>query len=259
MLKTDPDWWKHLFDHVYLMTDARSVCDESATCREVDMIEGLLSLEASSAIVDLCGGQGRHAAELCRRGFHDITVVDYSDFLVGKGIELTSSEGLSVSFVRADARSTGLPSGRFDTAFVMANSFGYFQDPSDDRRFLEEAYRLLVPGGRLLLDLVDSELVRSKFMERSWHEIEEEIVVCRVRELSEDVVTSREIVMSKKEGLLRDQTYCVRLYSTEKISELLAGVGFESVQTMRGFRSQDKAEDYGFLSNRLIVIAAKPA
>jgi D-alanine-D-alanine ligase len=258
MLKTEPDWWKHLFDHVYLMTDARSVCDESVTCREADMIEGLLALEASSAIVDLCGGQGRHAAELCRRGFHDITVVDYSDFLVGKGIELTSSEGLSVTFVRADARSTGLPSGRFDAALVMANSFGYFQNPSDDRGFLEEAYRLLVPGGLLLLDLVDSELVRSEFMERSWHEIEEEIVVCRVRELSGDVVTSREIVMSKKEGLLRDQTYCIRLYSTEKISELLAGVGFESVQPMRGFRPREKAEDYGFLSNRLIVIAAKP-
>ena len=258
MLKTAPDWWKHIFDQVYLMTDARSVCDESVTSREVDMLERLLELEAPSAIVDLCGGQGRHAAELCRRGFHDITVVDYSDFLVEKGIELVRSEGLSVSFVRADVRCTGLPTGRFDVALVMANSFGYFHDPSDDLRFLAEVYRLLVPGGRLLLDLVDSERVRRDFRERSWHEIEEEIVVCRVRELGEDVVTSREMVMSKKDGLLRDQTYCVRLYSTEKISQLLAGVGFESVRALQGFQPQDKDGDYGFLSDRLIVIAAKP-
>jgi len=259
MLKADPDWWKHLFDHVYLITDARSVCDEGVTRREVDMLEGLLGLEASSAIVDLCGGQGRHALELCRRGFRNVTVVDYSDWLVGKGMELARSEGLSVSFVRADARSTGLQSGRFNAALVMANSFGYFHDPSDDRRLLEEVHRLLVPGGRLLLDLVDSELVRREFKERTWHEIEEELVVCRMRELSEDVVTSREIVMSKKDGLVRDETYSVRLYSPQRISELLAGVGFAAVRTMRGFRPQDKAEDYGFLSNRLIVIAAKPA
>ncbi len=258
MLKTAPDWWKHLFDQVYLMTDARSVCDQRVTCREVDMLEGLLELKASSAIVDLCGGQGRHAVELCRRGFHDITVVDYSSFLVEKGIELARSEGLSVSFIRADARCTGLPTGRFDVALVMANSFGYFHNPSDDLRFLEEVYRLLVRGGKLLLDLVDAERVRREFRERSWHEIEGEIVVCRERELSQDVVTSREIVMSKKDGLLRDQTYCVRLYSPEEISRLLAGVGFESVQTMRGFQPQDKIEDYGFLSDRLIVIAAKP-
>ena len=34
----DPDWWKKLFDEVYLITDARSVCDKVLTCREVDVI-----------------------------------------------------------------------------------------------------------------------------------------------------------------------------------------------------------------------------
>lgn len=38
MIKVAPDWWKTLFDETYLITDARTVCDEGLTCREVDKI-----------------------------------------------------------------------------------------------------------------------------------------------------------------------------------------------------------------------------
>jgi D-alanine-D-alanine ligase len=41
-IKADPDWWKTMFDDVYLLTDARSVCDEDITRREVDLICELL-------------------------------------------------------------------------------------------------------------------------------------------------------------------------------------------------------------------------
>ncbi len=30
-IDVDPDWWKTLFDEVYLMTDARSIGDEVIT------------------------------------------------------------------------------------------------------------------------------------------------------------------------------------------------------------------------------------
>jgi len=256
-LKADPEWWKHLFDDVYLITDSRSVCNEGLTRKEVDMLESLLELDPSRAILDLCGGQGRHACELYRRGFRDVTVVDYSECLLRKGSLLADSEGLAVNFVQADARNTALPSGQFDVVVVMTNSFGYFHDASDDRKLLEEAHRLLSADGKLLLDLLDSEYVRQSFQTRSWHEIDDEILVCRARELSGNLVTCREIVVSKKSGLVRDQTYCVRLYSAEKITELLQSAGFSSVVTMKGFSLHDKPGDYGFLSNRLIVIAHK--
>jgi len=257
-LKADPEWWKHLFDDVYLVTDKRSVCNEDLTRKEVDMIESLLELDSSRVILDLCGGQGRHACELYRRGFRNVTVVDYSECLVRKGSQIAKSEGLDVTFVQADARDTALPSCHFDIAVVMTNSFGYFHDASDDRKLLEEAHRLLAAGGKLLLDLVDFEFVKQSFQPRSWHEIDEEIVVCRARELSDDLVTCREIVVSKKSGLVRDHTYCVRLYSSEQITELLRSAGFSSVVTLKGFSPHGRPGDYGFLNNRLIVIASKP-
>ena len=38
MTTFDPDWWKRLFDETYLITDARSVCDERVTRSEVDFL-----------------------------------------------------------------------------------------------------------------------------------------------------------------------------------------------------------------------------
>ena len=44
-IEVDPDWWKTLFDDVYLLTDARSVGDESLTRLEVDVVCELLPMD----------------------------------------------------------------------------------------------------------------------------------------------------------------------------------------------------------------------
>jgi len=258
-LKIDPDWWKSLFDQTYLVTDARSVCDDRLTRREVDMVEDVMGLKTSHPILDLCGGHGRHALELFRRGFRDVTVVDYSGFLLDLGRENAATERASINFVNADARDTGLPDHSFRAVMVMANSFGYFLDPADDEKLLWEAYRLLAPGGILLLDLVDREFIVNEFKPLSWHEADGEIVVCRERELEGDLVISREMVLSKKDGLLRDKKYCVRLYGREEIGRLLDFSGFSRVRIRNGYNSHDRDGDYGFLTNRMIVTAQKPA
>lgn len=90
------DWWKNVFDEVYLQTDARSVCNQDLTCQEVDFLEHALNLNADSdkdiPILDLCGGQGRHALELSRRGFNNVTVLDYSEYLIEQGKKNSQGE-----------------------------------------------------------------------------------------------------------------------------------------------------------------------
>ena len=53
-IKVEKDWWKTLFDEVYLQTDARSVCDEELTRREVDFLIRKLDLLKADPILDLC-------------------------------------------------------------------------------------------------------------------------------------------------------------------------------------------------------------
>jgi D-alanine-D-alanine ligase len=256
-IDVSPDWWQSLFDEIYLVTDARSVCDEEVTRREVDVFCELLSLRPSDRILDLCGGQGRHSLELCGRGYGECTVLDYSEVLLEHGRAAAAALDSRVEFVQGDASDTGLPGGGFDHVLLLGNSIGYRADDGGDLRILEEARRLLRPGGRLLVDVTDGARVRETFSPNAWHEIEEDIVVCRQRELDGDRVRAREMVISKEEGLVRDRSYAIRIYNPAVLEEVVRRAGFDIVDLRRGFSPRDGDGDYGFMSHRLLVTAEK--
>jgi D-alanine-D-alanine ligase len=256
-IPVDDIWWKELFDEIYLLTDARSVCDEKLTCREVDFLEATLDLDKSASILDLCGGQGRHSLELSRRGYMNVTVLDYSGYLVDLGKKRAKEEGLDTIFVQGDARNTGLPGESFQFIIIMASSFGYFADEEENIKVLNEAFRLLTPKGTLLLDLPDRDYVLQNFKPFSCHKVNEDIAVSRERELGDDIIYSRETVMSQKEGCIRNSAYCTCLYSPEKISGLLYAAGFASTTCQRDFMNRKSEGDYGCMTNRMIVTAKK--
>jgi len=256
-IQVDNNWWQELFDEIYLLTDARTVCDEKLTCQEVDFLEGALDLDKSASILDLCGGQGRHSLELSRRGFVNVTVLDYSRYLVDLGEKRAKQEGLNTIFIQGDARNTGLCGQSFQFIIIMASSFGYFIDEDENKKILKEAFRLLMPKGTLLLDLPDRDYVLQNCNPFSCHRVNEDITVSRERELGDDIIYSRETVTSEKKGCIRNRTYCTRLYSPGKISDLMYSVGFSSITCKKDFMSRGTEGDYGCMTNRMIVTAKK--
>lgn len=89
-----PDWWRKIFNSIYLKTDADVVDDPNITRKEVDYFSELLPLSAEDKILDLCCGQGWHSLEL--------------------------------------ARKLPYPSDSFDAVMLLGNSFGYFETVLDD-------------------------------------------------------------------------------------------------------------------------------
>ena len=150
-ITVDPNWWKTLFDEVYLITDARSVCNEDITRLEVDVICELLPIRRNSKILDLCGGHGRHSLELCARGFTCCTLLDYSQVLIDCAKALAAECNLSIEAVQCDARSTGFPDESFNHVLIMGNSLGYIKSPADSQ-IISEAFRL--PGSYPYLSVV---------------------------------------------------------------------------------------------------------
>jgi D-alanine-D-alanine ligase len=254
----EPDWWKTLFDEVYLVTDARSVDDAAVTRQEIDVFTALLPMAPQDRILDLCGGHGRHALELVRRGFRHCTVFDYSRPLLNIGYREAARRQHPVDFVQGDARSTGLASKTFDQVLILGNSLGYIPEPDADVDILHESLRLLKPGGRLLLDVTDGRAVRRKIAPSAWHEIGDDVVVCRQREVVDERICAREMVLSKTRGLIRDRTYGIRLYGAEELAALAAGAGFEAVQ-VHPQEGRHRGRDVGCMNHRLLVTACRPS
>jgi D-alanine-D-alanine ligase len=259
MIVVDPHWWKTLFDEVYLLTDAPIVGNPPLTKREVDVAERLLRLRPTDYILDLCGGQGRHALELARRGYQYLTVLDYAPFLLQRGHREAADSGLTVNFCRGDARAMPLHSTSVDVVLLMANSFGYFSHPAEDRQVLAEAVRVLRQRGRFLIDLTDAHFIRRHFLAESWHEATDEVVVCWKRELADDVVRVREMVLSKTQGLLRDRTYAERLYPPERLCTILRQAGLVNLKVHRRalVYKPNTGTDYGLATHRTLVTATK--
>lgn len=257
MIEVEPDWWKTFFDKIYLITDARSVCDQELTSREVSFLEEVLGLKKSDRILDLCGGHGRHSLELGRRGYRDLTVLDYSQYLIDFGRRVADIESLEVKFYQGDARSTGLKDEDYTVVIVMGNSFGYFPDEESNVQMLREIYRLLKRDGRVLLDLTDGKFLVNNFRPISWHKANEDIEIFRLRELDGMLVRSREVVLSERRGVIKDGTYCERLYDEPQISYLLDGVGFGEIKVKKNHSFHQQEADYGLMSSRMIVTGRK--
>ena len=252
-----PDWWKTMFDEVYLLTDARSVCDPELTRREIDLVLELLPMDRAHRILDLCGGHGRHSFELCARGFKNCTVLDYSQDLIDCAKAEAAACSLPLDFVCCDARGTGLPSKSFDHVLIMGNSLGYISVPDADHHILLEAHRILRRGGWLLTDVTDGSIVKKSFIPSSWHEIGDDTVVCRQRELRKETIATREVVISKTKGLIRDCNYAVRLYEPESMTSLMTKSGFKQVSVKTDFSPHQTKGDYGFMNHRMITTGRK--
>ena len=257
-IDVDPDWWKTLFDEVYLVTDARSVDDEAVTRQEVAIFSSMVPMRPQDRILDMCGGHGRHALELCRQGFGDCTVLDYSQALLDIGLRDAAGKGFPVHFVQADARRTALESGAFDHILILGNSLGYIPEADADLRILQESRRLLKSGGWLLVDVSVGDAARKKMTPLAWHEIGDDTVVCRQREVIKGRICAREVVLSKATGLIRDRTYCIRLYGAKALAALITRAGFDAVKVHTDASAMDTAVDVGCMNHRLVGVARKP-
>lgn len=257
-IQVDPNWWKTLFDEVYLITDARSVCDEEITRQEIDIFSSLVPMESQDRILDLCGGHGRHALELSRRGYTSCTVLDYSQALLDIGARNALAGNHAVKFRQGDARQTDFPEAAFDHVLILGNSLGYITEPNADLDILKESKRLVKPQGWLLLDVTDGAAIDGKLHPQAWHEIGEDIVVCRQREIRGGRICARELVLSKQQGIIRDQTYSIRLYEADALAELVTRAGFTEVAVHTDASVMEPMEDVGCMNHRLVVVAKKP-
>ena len=255
------EWWRKLFNALYVKTDGDVVENVENTRREVDFIIKAAAIQPHSQILDLCCGQGRHCLELARRGFKNVMGLDRSRYLVRLAKKRGQAEGLQVSFKEGDARNPRLPENSLDCVCIMGNSFGYFSNKQDDEKVLSSVGKMLRPSGQILLDLADGEWQKNHFEARSWEWIDEHHFVCRERSLSQDGerLISREVIVHDEMGVIADQFYAERLYTPDSIRTLLANSGFRNVRYHGPVEAlSDRNQDLGMMAHRMLISADAP-
>ena len=256
----EPDWWKRIFNSIYIKTDGDVVEDKNITSFEADFFIKSLRLDFSKQdkILDLCCGQGRHSLEFARRDYKNIEGFDRSRYLIKRARETSKKEGLNLKFREGDARKLPYAADTFDVVMILGNSFGYFETINDDIRVLKEVFRVLKPSGKLLVDVADGDFLKKNFQPRSWEWIDEKHFVCRERSLAKDEqrIISREIVSQTEKGVITDQFYSERIYTPESLSEILKKAGFSNIIN-HGRISTDsiRNQDLGMMERRIVLTA----
>jgi D-alanine-D-alanine ligase len=255
------EWWRKLFNALYVKTDGDVVENVENTRREVDFIVSAAKIQPHSHILDLCCGQGRHCLELARRGFKHVMGLDRSRYLVRLAKKRAQSEGTQVVFKEGDARNPRLSENSMDCVAIMGNSFGYFSNKQDDEKVLTAVGKILRPSGQLVLDITDGGHMHENFDKRSWEWIDEHHFVCRERSISQDGerLISREVIVHDEMGVIADQFYAERLYTRESISKLMEKTGFRNVRHHGHAEAHsDRDQDLGMMARRILLTADAP-
>ncbi|MBI5345752.1 MAG: methyltransferase domain-containing protein [Chlamydiae bacterium] len=252
------EWWKSLFNSIYLKTDGDVIENDENTKNEVDLIIKTTKIEPSDRILDLCCGQGRHCIELSRRGFFKVFGIDKSRYLIRLAKKRASLLNLHINFSEGDARRIKILEDSVDTVILMGNSFGYFEKEEDDIAVIESIKRILKSEGNLVLDIVDGSWMQQNFEPRSWEWIDQKHLVCRERSLSSDnsKIVSREVVIHEEKGIIADRFYAERLYSADAIMQLLNKCGYSHIERHSNFEPvSSRNQDLGMMKNRLFITA----
>jgi SAM-dependent methyltransferase len=248
--KRSKPWFEEIFDEDYLRTLPFMTAQQ--TMKEVSFIEASLEAPAGAEVLDVGCGYGRHAIELVQRGLN-VTGLDLSLPLLIRAADEAQRRALSVNFVHADMRE--MPFDRkFDGAYSMLTSFGYF-DEDANLKVAEGVARALKPGGRFLLDIVNRDYVVADLPSRIWWEGTGCVVLEEVdfNFHTSRVVTRRSVVF--EDGRQLEQEISVRAYSLHELGRLLRHAGFRVLDISGSLSTRGRF--LGVNSRNLLVLSEK--
>ena len=261
----DPEtpWYVRFFKGDYLRIYGHTL-QQDRTDLETQFAIHALGIQPHHRVLDLCCGQGRHSIALAKTGLL-VTGVDLSEEMLNIATRDAENAGLlarsdadaaSLTFRKADMRR--LPDefeNQFDAIINMFSSFGYLESESDDQQVLHQAAKVLKPGGKLLMDLLNREWVIINNEEYDWHEHDDGRIVLEHRDLdlsnSINHLTYTEILPDGTRRVMSELN--MRLYTLTELTKMLNTVGLTLQSVHGGFRG----EDYTVNTRRMIVVAVK--
>ena len=241
----DDDMWEKVERHIFSKSRL-----ESATV-EMDQLLELTGIAPGAAVLDLCCGVGRHSLELARRGFR-VTAVDRTKLYLKRARRAAEAAGLDIEFVESDMREFCRPDS-FDIVINLFTSFGYFENPDDDVRVVENVSRSLKDGGHFAVESMGKEVLARIFLPNNWDEGEDGTLFLERRKPTQDWgrMENQWIVINGTDRF--DIDFSHRIFSAVELKTLLTDHGFKTVQAYGGL----DGSDYDQIAKRMLVLGRK--
>jgi SAM-dependent methyltransferase len=222
-----------------------------AAPQEVEQVISMLRIEPGARVLDMCCGIGRHSLEFARLGYA-VTGVDRTAAYLQTARQAAAAQSLDVEWILADAREFLRPEA-FDHAINLYTSFGYFEDPAEDRLMAENIFRSLRPGGSLMMDLMGKERLARIFSPRSWEQLPDGSLFLQERTIRDDWTWIEVRWILIEDGQQQEFTLGHRLYDGTGLKALLLDAGFESVDLYGDMAGAP----YDNEARRLVAVARK--
>lgn len=233
---------------------AASLFDDQAwktAAAEAVQLRDLLDLPRRAAVLDLGCGPGRFLVPLAELGFA-VTGVDRTGSYVETARARAGEAGLQVEVVHADMREFKRPTA-FDAAISMLTSFGYFEDPEQDLRVLQNVCESLRPGGALLIDTVGKEVLGRIFQPRDWKRAGNEFWLFDRRPVG-GWSWMQNTWIRIHDGRVSEYELGHRLFSAVELASIARAAGFADTQVFGGL----EGTPYDESAKRLVLVARKP-
>jgi SAM-dependent methyltransferase len=242
----DDALWEVLYPYIFPeATRLRAV-------QEVDAISALVAYQGGE-VLDLCCGPGRHSIAFAKRG-SAVTGVDRSAFLLGRARRYAEVEGVDVRWIQQDVRDFVAP-GRFAPALNLFTSFGYFDEPADNRRVLENVRDSLAAGGVFVLDIMGKEVLARIFQPSGIEEFSDGTLLVSRRSVIDSWRKIENEWLVVRNGSVRSFRFRHWLYSAGELDVLLSDAGFERIEFFGGL----DGASYGVGAAHLVATAYKAA
>jgi SAM-dependent methyltransferase len=245
-------WFEEIFDEDYLRT--LPFLTPRVAQVEAQFVAEAMALQPGAELLDVGCGYGRHAMELAARGYR-VVASDLSGAMLARGQEEAQRRGLDIAFQQRDMRELD-HDARFDGAYCLFSTFGYFDD-EDNKRTLANIARSLKPGGRFVLDILNRDYLVAELPTRVWWEGEGCVVLEEVEfnYISSRVQVNRSVVFD--DGRQLEQEISVRAYSLHELGKLMLAAGFRVTEISGSFATRSRF--FGSTSKQLIVVAERKA
>jgi SAM-dependent methyltransferase len=209
-------------DPEYLRTvAAEKPAPESA--REALAAARLADCTAGARVLDAGCGAGRHALPLAHEGYR-VVGLDRSEGLLRAARR--GAEGSWPRFVRGSYARLPFPSGWFDAVLSLGSSLGY-DGEEGDRAALREFRRVLVPGGRVVIETLHRGELGGRLVEHEQRPLATGGWLCFERRFDSAHGVMHETQRLEEDGRAAGtRAYDIRVYSEDELRRMLELAGF---------------------------------